>query len=68
MIVKMRHLDLVCLASDKEATLASLRELGAVHLDLAGAQGAAVASALAVMPAISLCSCCFFSCNIGRKR
>ena len=45
MIVKMRHLDLVCLASDKEATLASLRELGAVHLDLAGAQGAAVASA-----------------------
>ena len=45
MIVKMQHLDLVCLAAEKEATLARLRELGAVHLDLASAQGAAVAAA-----------------------
>ena len=45
MIVKMLHLDLVCAASDKEATLRSLRELGAVHLDLNAAQGAAVMAA-----------------------
>ena len=45
MIVKMKHLDLVCVAAEKEATLAQLRDLGAVHLDLASAQGAAVASA-----------------------
>ena len=41
MIVKMKHLDLVCIAAEKEATLAQLRDLGAVHLDLASAQGAA---------------------------
>ena len=40
MIVKMRHLDLVCVAADKEATLEKLRALGVVHLDLSGAQGA----------------------------
>jgi len=45
MIVKMHHLDLVCLASEKTATLEKLRELGAVHLDLASAQGASVAAA-----------------------
>ena len=45
MIVKMRHLDLVCVASEKEATLERLRELGAVHLDLRSASGAAVAAA-----------------------
>lgn len=45
MIVKMRHLDLVCVASEKEATLAKLRDLGAVHLDLRSATGAAVAAA-----------------------
>ena len=45
MIVRMKHLDLVCVASDRESTLARLRELGAVHLDLGAAQGAAVASA-----------------------
>ena len=45
MIVKMKHLDLVCVAADKEATLSRLRDLGAVHLDLRSATGAAVASA-----------------------
>lgn len=45
MIVKMRHLDLVCVASEKEATLERLRGLGAVHLDLRSASGAAVAAA-----------------------
>ena len=45
MIVKMLHLDLVCLAKDKEKTLTQLRDLGAVHLDLSSAQGATVAAA-----------------------
>ena len=45
MIVRMKHLDLVCVASDREATLERLRELGAVHLNLGAAQNAAVASA-----------------------
>ena len=45
MIVKMLHLDLVCLASEKEKTLTQLRDLGAVHLDLSSAQGATVAAA-----------------------
>ena len=45
MIVKMRHLDLVCVASEKDATLDRLRGLGAVHLDLRSASGAAVAAA-----------------------
>ena len=45
MIVKMLHLDLVCLAAEKTATLEKLRDLGAVHLDLASAQGASVAEA-----------------------
>ena len=45
MIVRMKHLDLVCIAADKEATLERLRELGAVHLDLGVAGGAAVVAA-----------------------
>lgn len=45
MIVRMKHLDLICLASEKDATLARLRTLGAVHLDLASAAGASVTSA-----------------------
>jgi len=45
MIVKMKHLDLVCVAADKKTTLAKLRDLGVVHLDLAAAQGAEVAAA-----------------------
>ena len=45
MIVRMKHLDLVCVASDKESTLEKLRALGVVHLDLAAAGGAAVAAA-----------------------
>ena len=45
MIVRMKHLDLVCIASEKEATLERLRALGAVHLDLAAASGAGVMSA-----------------------
>ena len=40
MIVKMKHLDLVCVAQDTEKTLEALRSLGAVHLDLASAKGA----------------------------
>ena len=42
MIVPMKHLDLLCVAGDKENTLKALRELGGVHLDLASAQGAEV--------------------------
>lgn len=45
MIVRMKHLDLVCVASDREATLERLRGLGVVHLNLDAAQNAAVASA-----------------------
>ena len=45
MIVRMKHLDLVCVASDREATLERLRALGVVHLDLTAATGAAVAAA-----------------------
>ena len=45
MIVKMKHLDLICVAADGEATLERLRTLGVVHLDLASAQGAGVARA-----------------------
>ena len=44
MIVKMLHVDLLCLASSKDATLEALRSLGAVHLDLDTAQGVEVAS------------------------
>lgn len=45
MIVPMKHLDLLCVAAEKEATLKALRELGAVHLDLSSAQGAEVLGA-----------------------
>jgi len=45
MIVKMQHLDLVCVAGDRDATLKRLRDVGAVHLDLSSAQGAAVEAA-----------------------
>ena len=45
MIVPMLHLDLVCVAAEKESTLNRLRGLGAVHLDLGLAQGASVAAA-----------------------
>ena len=45
MIVKMKHLDLLCLAAEEEATLKALRGLGAVHLDFAAAGGVAVAAA-----------------------
>lgn len=45
MIVKMLHLDLVCLAAEKDKTLTQLRDIGAVHLDLSSAQGATVAAA-----------------------
>ena len=44
MIVRMKHLDLVCVADDRERTLERLRALGAVHLDLAAAEGAPVAA------------------------
>ena len=45
MIVRMKHLDLVCVAAEKDAALEKLRALGAVHLDLGAAGGAAVAAA-----------------------
>ena len=45
MIVPMKHLDLVCIAAEREATLERLRALGVVHLDLAGACGGEVAKA-----------------------
>lgn len=49
MIVPMKHLDLLCVAAEKESTLEALRELGAVHLDLAAAQGAEVAEEKGMM-------------------
>ncbi len=45
MIVPMKHLDLICIASSKEATLLGLRELGAVHIDLSEASGVSFADA-----------------------
>ena len=45
MIVRMQHLDLVCVAADRERTLERLRALGAVHLDLASAAGVSVQTA-----------------------
>ncbi|MBP5285662.1 MAG: hypothetical protein ILO34_06075, partial [Kiritimatiellae bacterium] len=45
MIVKMLHLDLVALASEKDAALERLRSLGAVHIDFSHACGAGVAGA-----------------------
>ena len=45
MIVRMKHLDLVCVAAEKDQTLASLRDLDAVHLDLRSANGAGVGAA-----------------------
>ena len=47
MIVGMRHLDLVCVASERDATLERLRELGVVHLDLGASFGASVQAAAA---------------------
>ena len=44
MIVKMKHLDLVCVAAEKSEALERLREFGAVHLDLSGACGGAFAA------------------------
>ncbi len=49
MIVPMKHLDLFCVAAEKDATLNMLRELGVVHLDLAAAQGAQVAEEKGMM-------------------
>ena len=48
MIVEMRHLDLVCMASEKDATLARLASLGAVHLDFSTVSGESVAIAKGV--------------------
>lgn len=45
MIVKMLHLDLLCVASESNSTLEALRQLGAVHLDLSSAQGSEVSLA-----------------------
>lgn len=40
MIVKMKHIDVICVARDSGKTLEALRALGAVHLDLSAAKGA----------------------------
>ena len=45
MIARMKHIDLVCLANEGDSTLAALRDLGAVHLDLSRASGGGVAEA-----------------------
>ncbi len=45
MIVRMKHLDLLCVAAEREATLEKLRALGVVHIDLHSAQGALVSAA-----------------------
>ena len=45
MIVRMKHLDLVCVSADRDATLERLRALGVVHLDFSGVAGADVAAA-----------------------
>ena len=45
MIAKMLHLDLVCLDSERKRALTELGSLGAVHLNLASAVGAAVTEA-----------------------
>ncbi len=45
MIVKMKHLDLLSVASEGESTLKALRDLGAVHLDLGSASGLGVMKA-----------------------
>ena len=37
MIVPMRHLTLLCVASEGEKALEALRDLGCVHLDLSAA-------------------------------
>ena len=46
MIVSMKRLVLLCVAKDADSTLKSLRDLGAVHLDLSsdGGEGAVAAS------------------------
>ena len=44
MIVKMKHLDLACVKAERDAAVAALRSLGAVHLDLSRASGDAVAA------------------------
>ena len=49
MIARMKHLDLLCVAEDRDQTLSALRDLGAVHLDLgAAAVDAAVANPLEI--------------------
>ena len=45
MIVKMKHLDLVCVKAERDAAIAALRSLGAVHIDFSGVSGEAVAAA-----------------------
>jgi V/A-type H+-transporting ATPase subunit I len=44
-IVEMKHLTLLCLASESESTLKSLRELGCVHLDLTAASSSDLSQA-----------------------
>ena len=45
MIVPMKRLMLLCMAKDVDSTLKSLRDLGAVHLDLQSGGGDGVAAA-----------------------
>jgi len=46
MIVRMKHLTLLCVAGEKESALEHLRALGCVHVDLSGASSAAYAAAV----------------------
>lgn len=45
MITRMKHLDLLCVAADRDSTIAALGDLGVVHLDLSSAVGSDVMSA-----------------------
>lgn len=45
MIVPMKHLTLLCVATDRDRTLSALRELGCAHLDLSTAASPAFQSA-----------------------
>ena len=49
MIVPMKRLFLLCVAADAERTLESLRNLGAVHLDLSAETGKGCAAAMAAL-------------------
>ena len=45
MIVEMTHLDVLCLAKDKQAAVEALRDMGVVHIEFRPAEGVAVKNA-----------------------